>query len=56
MSLGRSSVTRVECAVGDDAWRESGDRSARADSDVARNLTCARIGDGGSTEDGEGLG
>ena len=56
MSLGRHGVTRVECAVGDDAWQESGDSRARADSDIAGNLTGTRIGDGGSTQNGESLG
>jgi hypothetical protein len=56
MSLCRCSVTRMECAVGNDAWRESGDGSARTDSDVAGNLTGAAIGYGRSAQDGESLG
>ena len=56
MSLCRWIVTRMKCAVGDDAWRESGDGSARADSDATGNLTGAAIGHGRSAQNGEILG
>ena len=46
MSLCRHTVTRVECAIGDDAWWESGDGSARADSDATENLSGAAISHG----------
>jgi hypothetical protein len=53
MSLCRGSVTGVKGAVRDDAWRESGDVSARANSDATGNLAGAAVGHSGSAQDGE---
>jgi hypothetical protein len=53
MSLCRRIVTRVKRAVANDAWRESGDSSARAHSDAAENLTGAGVGHGRSAQNGE---
>jgi hypothetical protein len=53
MSLCGYGITRTECAIGNNAWREPGDGSARTDSDVARNLTGAAIGHGRGAQDGE---
>jgi hypothetical protein len=53
MSLRRRSVTRVECAIGDDTGPEAGDSSAGTDSDAAGNLAGSGIGHGGSTQDSE---
>jgi hypothetical protein len=56
MGLCRRRITGMECAVADDARRESGDGCARADSNIAGNLTGAGIGHGRSAQDGERLG
>src|SRR5450432_3795699 len=56
MSLCRRSVSRVESAVDDDAWRESRDGGARTDSDIAGNGTGAGIGHGRRAQNGEVLG
>lgn len=48
VSLGRGAVIGMECAVDDDAGRESGDSGAWADSDVAGDYAGARISDGSS--------
>jgi hypothetical protein len=56
VSLRRDSVTRMECAVCDDAGRESRDGGAGTNADASGHLGWAAIGHGGSAEDGEFLG
>ena len=56
MGLCCGRLTGVECAVGNNAWRESADGRARADSNAAGNLTRAAIGYGRHTQHGESLG
>ena len=56
MSCRRRGITGLECAVCDNARRESGNGSARTYSNASRNVTKARVSHGGSAQDGETLG
>jgi hypothetical protein len=53
MSLCCRSVTGVQLTISNNAGRESGDGSARTDPHATGNATSARVGHGGSPEDGK---